>query len=368
MTTITHGNIMVKLEPYGDGKPTQRWRPTVASGFIQVPKSTKGRKRPPKAIALLNNPTLQLAGAYNDPIKAEGLDRPLNTDYGHLVGLKIGGSDISGNVVPMYSHFNQGVWLTLEAMIAALKSTQKDAMHGVAAFAQYDDKNSEIPSRLRFAVLRANGKAYYDSGFLPNIPVGPKQVRPCDENALYLEKKLSEWRGDYVIEKENAFKNVKVPAQGILRPYAVLDALYLRGDLNKILTAWNIRSFGGFGNGLEFEEWQQRLIYLVNRIRNDGWLKSDQRGDGDCENLLDCQGDQGAQVDHIVSKRVASGSNAFSNAQVVSRRYNGKKNAKRVKPPQLSASAVGGSAPILVSSNQVETKQDTPDTEMTSVK
>ncbi|MGH3827163.1 MAG: DNA/RNA non-specific endonuclease [Pseudonocardiaceae bacterium] len=40
--------------------------------------------------------------------------RLLGYDGGHVIGLHLGGQNISGNVVPMYPAFNRGVWKNME--------------------------------------------------------------------------------------------------------------------------------------------------------------------------------------------------------------------------------------------------------------
>lgn len=107
------------------------------------------------------------------------------------------------------------------------------------------------------------------------------------------------------------------PCSGHPRPYAVLDYLWLNEQIPPV---WGLNFT--YENGQFFSDQQRNLILAVNRIRNNGWIKSDEAGD-DFTTLMVEGSDQAPEVDHIV-QRSTSGSNAFSNARVVSSRYNKK--------------------------------------------
>jgi 5-methylcytosine-specific restriction endonuclease McrA len=125
-----------------------------------------------------------------------------------------------------------------------------------------------------------------------------------------------------------------VPMDKTIRRYAALDYMYQKNMLHELgYTGISIRNVTGFS------QTQINLIRAVNRLRNGGMEKSDAPGDevkahpsgtvdmGLGLALVPGHRDLQPEVDHIVPKTMG-GSNAFSNALLISSALNNKKRAK----------------------------------------
>jgi len=340
-TVVDHDNITMTLDEFGSADP-KHWRPTLVKGTIHLPRKVNRVVPTPVAMALLNKPSADVAKRANKQ-GALTPDRPLDTDYSHLVGLSIGGSDVSGNIIPMYSRVNQGQWQRWEeeirklkegddikARASAAKNNQQLPMEvaSVEVSVEYQDTSSEIPKTISLKVLDENGKVHKNFGSIENKGLEPKQTaRPFDQITPRLDKALK--AAQKQVEKgwllEDNGENFKLPATGIDRPYAALDWLFVEKELHTYIESQGIVNADKvkFGNGYDFHPWQRKLIFLINRCNNSGWLKSDQYNANGLakdkhENLSEEAGDRQAQVDHLVPKG-KNGCNAFSNAQVISR-------------------------------------------------
>jgi 5-methylcytosine-specific restriction endonuclease McrA len=110
------------------------------------------------------------------------------------------------------------------------------------------------------------------------------------------------------------------------RPYAVLDYLWFvdHPGLMDELGKFQPQKYK------DFTQRQKQLIYLVNRLRNNGWLKSDYTGDSQSPLPCDVGGRTAAQVDHVLPEN-SGGLNLFSNARVCTGKFN---NKVRTKSPE----------------------------------
>jgi hypothetical protein len=123
---------------------------------------------------------------------------------------------------------------------------------------------------------------------------------------------------DYDIRKQSFMDGAIIGPLGVPRPYQGLDWAYgligsnpVRSYCKKILIV----------NGGIFTPKQRALMQLVNRMRNDGWLVSDDPKDPITDHLTVGAAANAGHIDHIHPKAKA-GANAFSNARLISRRHN----------------------------------------------
>lgn len=99
---VPDGSTQVFLDDFMVGVPAaQRQRPTWARSRIKLVPNTGRFRSGTTPIALQGNVIGQDA-------------RPFNTEYGHLVGLSIGGLDVRENLVPMYGNINRGSYRDIE--------------------------------------------------------------------------------------------------------------------------------------------------------------------------------------------------------------------------------------------------------------
>ena len=246
--------------------------------------------------------------------------RPLNTERGHLIASSLGGPDVPENIIPMYAYVNGSSWASIEHKAREMRDRFPDALVTVTLdYSQSSDPR--IPGKLEYTLV-------------PPKPHQPK-IYPCPHNkpvAAYagsfdlselelvedLEEILDTYSKNYnawSFEKESLAGGLILPGPSVVRPYEMLDYLKARhGDFP------NLR----FQNGAEFTNLQKDWILKVNQLRNYGEIISD-ADDDTKEPLIGGRGNLGAVIDHIEPRIVNGrphGSNAFSNARVVSAEYN----------------------------------------------
>jgi hypothetical protein len=252
--------------------------------------------------------------------------RPLNTNFGHLMGMQFEGLNVPENVVPMYASFNQhGSWKAVEKELKKLVKGN----HGriwIDVSISYGVMTGALPSDPRiptgFSVEARNSvHTLWRSGFIPHMAPASENV-PIDQDEANLiitrfwEMKQAGWTMDAL------YPNLNLPPRGVKRPYEVLDYMT---EVTKDIANISIT------NARKFDDYQINNILTVNRVYNEGVLLPDDPGDPFAATaLLSVAGDQGPHVDHILPKATTAGCNAYSNAQVLSALGNMRKSTKRV--------------------------------------
>lgn len=300
------------------------------------------RSRPTQAMSLLsdmasNKNPVPHPLAYIDEDKSR--DPMDGFDKGHIIARQFIGNaaDKSGNIVPLEPTFNRsGLWKQLELALHAEVKNGKTILLQVEI--EYLGADSLIPSclvvsardqgKLEFIVF--NGIGLKRVRFVPPI-IAPIQMSITDLQEDYGADLceyivwLDSWFATnidvktYDINKELFGNAAKMGPFGYPRPYQCLDYAFALVGKNAVKTFLGSRL--KIQNGLPFHARQRDLINLVNRIRNGGWLVSDDSNDVMKGHLAVGAGADAGHVDHIHPKAQA-GSNAFSNARLISRKHN----------------------------------------------
>lgn len=343
--------------PDGGGVPVT-WsgkRPSVVSEKI-TPTGVGGR------------PATATPQAYRqaDPGHVVHTNSLLGYDGGHVIGLHLGGANVSDNVVPMYPGFNRGPWKNMEDATKAHIGAHHGTYRMTVSMTYTAATAPEVPTT--FTVkreLQGVGGAW--SQAIPqetlsqpaDIPVTPRLgahqeavVRPAGPGRLatptvdappgqFLTGGQS--FGDYVGTHQHLPPSAKAhyPDDPAHRPYEILDIQYL----NQAVAGAGIPMATVMSTFTDFSAEQRTLILQTNLARNGGRLRSDDPRDPHQD--LDQRGAANApEIDHIVPKSLG-GSNFFSNARVVSWQLNNKE--ARVKPlsglvalEKLPVPALGG--------------------------
>jgi hypothetical protein len=246
-----------------------------------------------------------------------------DTDGGHIMALSLGGVDIRENIAPMYSGFNRhGAWREKEREILAYLSDHSGDFR-MCVEIQYQKANSggdpRIPGAFRVWIEDSSGKAKIKPEILTMIKDKAVQMVLNTGSANLITQAQLIIDGGWRLEQELVIgsSNPRLPGLGVARPYAVLDYL----DFHQMITTTV------FGNGRPFTPQQRENILLVNRVRHNGWLVSDDTSEN--SKPLALYGDAGAEIDHIVPE-AQSGCNAYSNARVVSSLLNKAKGTKQL--------------------------------------
>jgi DNA/RNA non-specific endonuclease len=237
-----------------------------------------------------------------------------HTDAGHLMSLGLGGPNVSINVVPMYSGFNRfGAWKQVEADLLKVV-VQGDTLLKIGI--KYEGLDKRIPSSFDVRAELNGGVAYSKNGLVHSCPVVDRYTNNQTDSELikrYFDEMLSaNWKMEVWAASVSSGSAPNLPEQGVNRPYAVLDYMVAMGAL----------AADTISNGRKFSGNQRNNILTVNRVLYGlGWIRSD-APDDDHYYLSSDGGDFGAEIDHIVPMKGQAGSNAYSNAQVVSWRKN----------------------------------------------
>jgi hypothetical protein len=311
---------------------------TIQTEIVQLEDGSK-RSRPVLVTCLLG-----AAGSNSDPvphplalIDEEGYGDPMNGfDKGHIVARHFIGkkADVSGNIVPLDPTFNRsGLWKELERSLAQDIKNGKSVMLTVQIF--YAGASPLVPSGLRVTAWDIKNAAVctFNEAALDKLDFTPPEISPvqlsktdlCEQYGKelyecvvtfeeYCQKNLG---SSYDIGKE-LLTGAYIGPFGVPRPYQCLDFAVTMAKTNAIqvyLKPLKIMNSQVFGHR------QRALIQLLNRIRNDGWLVSDDPNDPIKGHLTVGAGADAGHVDHIRPKAQA-GANAFSNARLISRKHN----------------------------------------------
>ncbi len=314
---------------------SKRERPTVVELPVRSV-TTMGRGAAPAPLSQF---------AHGGKLDVAGTARKAGFDGGHVVGLHIGGEDISENVVPMWKAFNRGAYKKMEDDV---KGRAKTIVEGgqkawITITCYYADGEADTP--YAFDVLLESSPPNRDARtavwatFLRQ-PEDIKLVAPLSDDEQKVvrgevdadairglagaafessAKFFALAKGQSVSQYIAAHKTMPSTTNGMypdhknLRPYEFLDMLAFSGKLDAGTEMSAFREFTGR---------QRELILQANMARNGGAIKSDDPQDSVAGGILSEQGDLNfPEIDHVVPKS-KGGSNMFSNARVVSWQLN----------------------------------------------
>lgn len=322
------GSAQALLEDFQFGVPAQqRRRPTWL----------RARVRP------VANTTRFRSGVT--PVALQGIladARPFNLEYGHLLGLSLGGLDVPQNLVPMYGSVNRGTYRDLERELqnhltgCPNPSVLIGISYPTTGFGVDDDPR--VPSGF---------KVWFYSN-MPDItqavPMGPHWRAVANGRAgsvrmpiqggdiarreFHMELRAKTLREKWTIEMMGgaavAWSHWLPPADQ--RPYGYLDRLIYSPEFASyaqlMMPRWDACEIGP---GKEFAEAQRvNVVYANCYTQNDerkGECWSDDRNDPVKTVLTELGSDNGIQIDHIFPK-ASMGPNIYSNAQVLSAAHN----------------------------------------------
>jgi hypothetical protein len=285
--------------------------------------------------------------AHGGKTDVVGTERKAGFDGGHVVGLQIGGEDITENVVPMFKAFNRGAYKKMEDEVRkrALELQTSGLRAWVTIHCYYDEDTVDTPyafdivlestpasSDERTAVWRQFLRQPEDIKLVEPLSgpdqqivrgeVGAPEVHAAaglqlEESANFFVLGDSKSVAAYIDKHKHLPQttNGMYPDSVTLRPYEYLDLLYYAGKLD---------AGTSLGAHREFTGRQRELILQANLARNGGTLRSDDPADTVNGGVLNEMGDLNfPEIDHIVPKS-RGGSNMFSNARVVSWQLNNK--------------------------------------------
>ena len=271
--------------------------------------------------------------APTPPAKAVGATDPMTGfDRGHVIGLHLGGANISENVVPMYPSFNRVTWKALENFIKGLRDDKTHAMPlTMTVRMTYGGDDPRLPSSFDVEVTDAHMQSV--GKWTLSQPDVSEAIGAVPD---HIAGELTKSKGKLQLSERPASAKAEYPDKPENRPYGYLDDLVAKGKLTGV---------GAMTAGRDFTTEQRTLILQVNSWLNLGHLVSDDEEDERRD--LDVAGTQNVpEIDHIIPK-VLGGSNQFSNARVVSWFRNNK--SARIKPigklidlSRLSAPALTG--------------------------
>jgi hypothetical protein len=317
-------DLMIESENFMHNGGFRR-RPTRVVGKVRI---TRRSRTDSNAQPLSCN-----AGFQND-------ERLFNTESGHIFGLQLGGVNTSENVVPMYAHVNRGLFREVERDIVQAYRTGQN--YGLEYSLAYGDVNEpRLPTAIRVNMLRnftITGLGAYTADTTPAYTKTVRQDPPVitriaiDPELLLLFTQAREavahgWTLETSCDADHFRQWAERGALPAVdrRPYAFLDYILFELPYSDTLPMAGI---GTIGPGRGFSEAQRGLIAMANRYvqpearRGECW--SDAPDDPIKVALLQLGADTGYEIDHIMPKSL-NGSNAFSNAQLTSRRFNGSK-------------------------------------------
>ncbi len=270
--------------------------------------------------------------------------RLLGFDGGHVIGLHLGGVNVGENVVPMYPGFNRGVWKNMEDQTKQ-DATRRGHPYRITITLSYGGGAPEVPTSLTVVREFSNPSTgaweqalppatFSQPGDIPQTArlsgadertVNPRREAPIGLVTQEHSADQFETGGlslkDYLNSNKSMppSKKAMYPDDPGKRPYGLLDVLTLNGTVALPVAISSFR---------DFSEVQRTLILQTNMARNGGRIMSDDPADP--HRYLDERGAANfPEVDHIIPKSLG-GSNAYSNARVVSWELNNK--LARVKP------------------------------------
>lgn len=301
----------------------------------QFQQAGRFRLRPAKVLGLIHLTGKKRSAANAQPLaynfqadQYEG--RLFNTEAGHIFGLRLGGVNESENVVPMFAHVNRRDFRELERQVEARYTA--GSSHGLCISLVYGDADEpRMPTQINVQMLRDmairddgtfDGHTVYSTGIRQDVPVVTRIAIDAHMQAAF-EQARSKVASGWCLEQVGNVNSAGLPPKE-RRPYAFLDYLIFNPS-----DSVPMEGIGQVARFQKFSKAQRSLVALANRYSQQGarlgecW--SDESDDPVKTALLDLGSDSGVEIDHIVPMS-RGGYNAFSNAQVTSRKFNGSKN------------------------------------------
>lgn len=324
-------DLTVWVEKFKDNEECYRFRQVKAVGVVRRRRKKKNKGSP--AVPL---PMLSWESEVESPSAAGALMDPKISDmnYGHLLAEEFLGPNKSVNVVPMYAYFNQagsfGAWRNLERTVLGCNVIRKalpKTQLTMEVMLEYNGADARIPSKMTVTFPKGTIKEKRHT-FAHRPP--DKTPMPVKEEfrkaVLNAQKKMEKEADGWIVTGEEDCDELVIPDPA--SRYDVLDYMLFKGLLEPYIGKGKGFSIG---NGQLFSSDQKRLIKEVNSIlsnKND-YVYSDCAQDiyHDGEPLFLMAAERGVHIDHIHPK-AQMGSNAFSNAQVVSAAFNMSKGTK----------------------------------------
>lgn len=286
---------------------------------------------------------------------ANGLDPDIGWQRGHVAALEVGGANDSFNIVPMKPGFNHGgPWRAVERAVRQAASARPAGTVRFRVALEYAGPDPRVPSRIRCNLEESGPTGTWQPLDVPQVLPGGQAVLVHEaertplptpaQQALLTSAPLAPIGVGQLAglvteqsEAQNALNRHTMPnaskaqwpdaphqpfpggpLHGHPRPYQHLDLQMLgamRGDQNGM-------PVNDILPHALFTEDQRRLILQANLARNGGRLMSDDPNDP--HQVLDEDGTANyPEIDHIIPKS-AGGSNAYSNARVISWELNNK--------------------------------------------
>ena len=293
------------------------------------------RERPTKATVSLRQQNQKPSPPA--PMSFIGPDKKVDGDKGwhrgHVAAYSFGGANESYNIVPLKPGFNRGsAWRQFEAgidkFVEESAKEEEDSEYQVTIAVSYEGSlDPRIPARFKVkrpSEMLSSGSTKKVKIDLPDEYEHKGEITPQPETllgkGLLVGSTSIEELQSAIARLENEGAKVQHKIDGHLpalvkpwwpdepknRPYEELDIKYLAAPN----TSFTISP------GQDFSDEQRRILINANRSKNGGKLKSDDPKDLyqdlDEDGLLNFP-----EVDHIIPKS-SLGSNAFSNARVVS--------------------------------------------------
>ncbi|MFI2026519.1 eCIS core domain-containing protein [Streptomyces buecherae] len=334
--TDSQGNNYTTADFFPGGE--QRERPERVEVIVSAP---IGRSATPPPMSFLS------------PVN--GLDPDIGWQRGHVAALEVGGENASYNIVPMKPGFNHGgPWRAIERAVRQAADAHTRGTVRLRVELEYSGPDPRVPSRISCTLEESESTGTWQPLVVPQVlpqgravlvhkaertplptpaqeelltttpptPIGVGQLGDLvtdqseAQNALNLHTMPSASKAQWPDALHQPFPGA--PPHGHHRPYQHLDLQMLgamRGDQNGM-------PVNPILPHAVFTEDQRRLILQANLARNNGQLRSDDPNDP--HEVLDEDGTANyPEIDHIIP-RSAGGSNAYSNARVVSWELNNK--------------------------------------------
>ena len=305
MGTHVHGKftILTGHAQHTDGSTMQQVRqitgPITRSA---VPKRRKGAPHP-----LMGSTAAYMQASHERDLELIGFEN------GHLISVDLGGPDISHNIAPMFSYFNQVTYRAIEQKVYA------DARLKIMVVSV--NYRKDLPMIPREFTIRAFESELDVKPFWETIEMAVATPSPyafaADEDTAQLTA---------IIRRHLP------PAKPQAEPYGFMDAIRIELGCSAPQEA------------SKFSARQKQCIYIANALYSEratgkAFLRSDQGADSDpFQTLVRMGGRNRPEVDHVQPKSW-NGPNTFANAQLVSKYFNGRKLAALAEDDKVALTA-----------------------------
>jgi hypothetical protein len=329
--TIQRADNPSRNSPYGTYRTEEFSYTPTGAGDAQK------RERVTKAWAVVKT-RIKREGATPPPLSFTGpggSDSNLGWQRGHVIALEATGDNESYNIVPMLPGFNHGgEWREVERLARKTAAQTKDSrvLYQVTVYYSSTGFDARVPVGFETELFAQEGDKWVPISGTKRTLRHEAKVTPAPtaaEKAALLKTPASldiKHFGKFAQDPKEAAtavkaghlptsRNVLWPDKFTDRPYEILDLQAFANEDASI------------SSHAVFSREQREKILKLNMARNGGVLKSDDPSDP--HQILDENGAANyPEIDHIIPKSVG-GSNAFSNARVISWQLNNKED--RVK-------------------------------------